>query len=65
MVPCPTCGQPVDWVTSKAAAQLLRVSGVRVRQFIEQGRLPGTTKSDVGYRIPIDSVIALNEARNV
>jgi len=57
------CGQPVDWVTTKAAVQLLGVSDIRVRQFIDQGRLPGTEKHAHGYRIPIASVIALNEAR--
>jgi len=43
--------------------QLLGVSDIRVRQFIDQGRLPGAEKHRHGYRIPIASVIALNEAR--
>lgn len=70
MVPCPLCKSPVDWVTLKAASQLLGVSEVRVRQFIAAGRLPNATKVAPGeginslWRVPIADVIALKEARD-
>jgi ribosomal protein S14 len=64
MAVCEMCGQPVPWVTTKAAKSILGVSDIRVRQFIDQGRLPGTEKHGHGYRIPIASVIALKETRD-
>lgn len=69
MVACPICGQGVDWLTAPAAARLLDVSPQRVRQFIDDGRLPGAVKYRPGgglsplWKIPVTSVIALIEAR--
>ncbi len=69
MVPCPLCQSPVDWVTVKAAAQLLGVSTIRIKQFIAAGRLPNATKAAPTdgvhsmWRIPIADVLALKEAR--
>lgn len=70
MVACPICGNDVDWITASAAADLLGVTPGRVRQFIAQGRLPGAVKyhPPAGiptlWKIPIQSVIGLLEARN-
>lgn len=69
MVACPICGQDVDWITAAAASQLLGVTPARVRQFISEGRLPGSVKYRPGgglaplWKVPIASVIALVEAR--
>lgn len=69
MVPCPLCQSDVDWVTVKAAASVLGVSDIRVRQFIAEGRLPGAVKFTPGggiqplWKVPISSVIALDNAR--
>lgn len=69
MVNCPICAGPVDWVTAASAAKLLGVSPARVRQFIHQGRLPGTVKFRPGggiaplWKIPVTSVAALIKAR--
>lgn len=69
MVACPVCGHDVDWVTVSAAAQLLKVTPARVRQFILKGRLPGAVKYRPGggiaplWKIPITSVVALHQIR--
>ena len=69
MVACPICGGDVDWLTASAAADLLGVTPARIRQFIAKGRLPGAVKFRPGggiaplWKIPVQSVIALLEAR--
>jgi hypothetical protein len=71
MVNCPVCGQEVDWVTLNQAAQILGVSGVRVSQFIKQGRLPGANKHKPSqgvnslWKIPIVSLLALHNSRQM
>lgn len=68
MVPCPTCGQDVDWITVGAAAKLLDISEVRVKQLIAAGSFPGSAKTTAGvtaafWKLPIRSVIAYKKAR--
>ena len=63
---CPYCGNDVDWVTIKEAAKAIDRSVARVKQLIEEGRLPGSEKSTtrpIFYRVPIASIIAYLIAR--
>ncbi len=71
MVPCPLCGNDVDWVTVNAVAQLLGIGEARVRQMLAAGDFPGAMLHKPGagiarlWKVPVQSVIALKEARSV
>lgn len=69
MVPCPLCGNDVEWVTVTQASQLLGVDEQVVRKRVRNGEFPGAWKDRPGngiaalWKLPIKSVIAHKEAR--
>ena len=64
-VPCKRCGQPVTWVDSTQAATMIGRNVSRVKQLIDEGRLPNSEKrggGHGGWHIPLQSIAAYLEA---
>lgn len=66
--PCDRCGSAVDWVDTPVAASILKVSEVRVRQLLKEGRFPGADRvqprrGNAFWKIPLVSLVAYQESR--